>query len=341
MGAKPKSNLSNRKSHPAFRAALIEWYRREGRDLPWRRDVSAYAVLVSELMLQQTQVATVIAYFERWMRRFPDFSALAAARESEVLAVWQGLGYYARARNLHRAARLIVEHHGGVLPEDDAALRALPGVGAYTAGALAAFAFDRPAVAVDANIARVLARLGDIRAPIDERAGRKRLHALAAALLPAAGGREYTSALMELGALVCAPKKPECLVCPVRVFCAAAEPEALPKKRPRARIVDLDETCAWHLRRGALLLEVQSGLRWRGLWKLPRCVPPLAAEPLLTTRYPFTNHRVTLRIFAGDGARAAGDGLRWVKLGALEDFPLAAPHRRAIRVLLSRAAGAC
>ena len=147
----------------AVRRALIGWFARAGRDLPWRRTYDPYAVLVSEFMLQQTQVATVIPYYERWLARFPDAAALARAPEAEVLRAWEGLGYYARARNLHRAARAIVETRGGGFPTDLAAIAALPGVGRYTAGAVASFAFDLPAAAVDANIARVLARWLELR----------------------------------------------------------------------------------------------------------------------------------------------------------------------------------
>src|SRR6478752_2465534 len=158
---------------------LTEWFQRFGRDLPWRRTHAPYAIMVSEFMLQQTQVATVIPYFERWLRQFPDFATLAAASEAEVLACWQGLGYYARARNLHRAAKEVVARYSGKLPADPLAIAALPGVGRYTAGAVASFAFDIPTAAVDANIARVLARLDNLQETIDSNAGGKRVWELA------------------------------------------------------------------------------------------------------------------------------------------------------------------
>ena len=151
----PKSKIENQK----IRAALARWFRAHGRDLPWRRTHDPYAIMVSEFMLQQTQVATVRDFYARWLARFPDFTTLAAASEADVLHVWQGLGYYSRARNLHRAAQLVVAQHGGALPDDLAAIAALPGVGRYTAGAIASFAFDRATPIIDANIARVLARL--------------------------------------------------------------------------------------------------------------------------------------------------------------------------------------
>ena len=182
-------------------------------------------------MLQQTQVATVRDYYARWLVRFPDFNALAAASEADVLHVWQGLGYYARARNLHRAAQEVAANYGGKLPDDLAAIAALPGVGRYTAGAVASFAFDRATPIIDANIARVLARLLNLQEPIDTTRGSEILWKTAEELLPARGGRMHNSALMELGALICTPRSPQCLICPVREHCRAKNPETLPKKK--------------------------------------------------------------------------------------------------------------
>src|SRR3954465_13491256 len=189
--AKPASSpppLASPSQRTELRRWPGPWFQMYGRDLPWRRTDDPYAVLVSELMLQQTQVATVQPYFRRWMERFPTFGALAAAPETEVLHAWQGLGYYARARNLHAAARRVVEQHDGVLPDDDAAIAALPGVGRYTRGAIRSFAFDRPVAAVDANIARVIARLFAISEPIDSTAGAARVWEAAELLLPESGG---------------------------------------------------------------------------------------------------------------------------------------------------------
>lgn len=332
-------NITNLPDPKPFRARLTAWFRRHGRDLPWRRDTSPYAVLVSEFMLQQTQVATVIPFFERWMRRFPGFATLAAASEADVLSLWQGLGYYSRARNLHRAAKFVMEHFSGELPDDDETIASLPGVGRYTVGAIAGFAFDRAVPTVDGNIARVLARVLDYRAPVDSREGQTLVWQAAEALLPTRGGRLYTSALMELGALLCTPRAPQCLICPVRELCAAKEPEKLPIKKARARTVALDEPCAWIHRDGSILLEHQTGPRWRGLWKLPR-TEPRDVLPLHTAEYPFTNHRVTLRIFAARAPRVLPAHLAWVREADLDALPLTAPHRRAIRALLSRKAAA-
>ncbi len=327
-------NSTNLPDPKPFRTLLTAWFRVHGRDLPWRRDTSPYAVLVSEFMLQQTQVATVIPYFERWMQRFPDFATLAAAEEADVLSLWQGLGYYSRARNLHRAAKLVVEKHGGVLPDDVDAIVELPGVGRYTVGAIASFAFDRSVATVDGNIARVLARVLDLQILADSREGQELLWQTAEALLPPRGGRLYTSALMELGALLCTPRTPQCLICPIRDFCAAEEPEKLPLKRARARTVELDEPCAWTVREDAILLEQQTGSRWRGLWKLPRLEAAPGQEPLHRAEYPFTNHRVTLRVFRMPPPRDLEPNQSWIPRAALETLALTAPHRRAIRALL-------
>jgi A/G-specific adenine glycosylase len=286
-------------------------------------------------MLQQTQVTTVIPYFERWMRRFPGFAALAAASEADVLGLWQGLGYYSRARNLHRAARLVLEEHSGELPDDFAIFSTLPGVGRYTAAAIASFAFDRSVPTVDGNIARVIARLFDIQDPVDTSAGQAAVWTTAESLLPEKSGRVYTSALMELGALLCTPRNPQCLICPVRNFCATDEPEALPRKKPRARTVQLDEPCAWIQRGNRILLQLQTGKRWKGLWKLPRLETAPKAEPLHESSYPFTNHRVNLRVFRRGEGDAAWPAARWITLTELDELPITAPHRRAIRALLS------
>jgi A/G-specific adenine glycosylase len=321
-----------------IRAKLRTWFLSHGRDLPWRRLPSPYAVLVSEFMLQQTQVATVIPYFERWMLRFPTVKALADAAESDVLQHWQGLGYYSRARNLHAAAKVVVAQFDAELPSDPALLIKLPGVGAYTAGAIASFAFDRPAAAVDANIARVLARLGDLRLAVDSTAGAAALWEHARGLLPeVSGGREHTSALMELGALVCTSKRPQCLVCPIHEHCHTREPETLPFKAPRKGSVRLDEDAAWIVKNGALLLEQQTGRRAGGLWKLPPLQTRPDTEPVFQTVYPFTHHRITLRVFEENPIGSAAPNQRWFPLPeVLEGAALTAPHRRALESLLAR-----
>jgi A/G-specific adenine glycosylase len=217
---------------------LLAWYDRHRRVLPWRappgEHASAYHVLLSEVMLQQTTVATVRTRFAAFVARFPTLEALAAADEAEVLHAWQGLGYYRRARALHACARTVVESWGGKLPESDAALRALPGIGPYTASAIRAIALDQPAVPVDGNVERVLARLHGIETPLPT--ARPLLRRLAAELAPERRAGDVAQALMDLGALVCRPRQPRCEACPWRAACAAharGTAEALPRRRPK------------------------------------------------------------------------------------------------------------
>nr|HMN62198.1 A/G-specific adenine glycosylase [Anaerolinea sp.] len=200
---------------------LLAWYRQSARKLPWRGSRDAYAVWVSEIMLQQTRVETVIPYFERWMERFPTLRALAEASEQDVLRVWEGLGYYSRARNLHRAAQRVVEQYGGQVPPARADLERLPGVGAYTAGAIASMAFGLDEAALDGNIRRVLARVFNLDLPARSPAGERRLWELAREHLPPGQAGDYNQAWMDLGASICTPQKPTCLVCPLVEVCQA------------------------------------------------------------------------------------------------------------------------
>lgn len=204
---------------------LLNWYHANKRTLPWRGPLaaSAYAVWVSEIMLQQTRVETVIPYFEKWMRLFPTLGALANASEHDVLNAWEGLGYYSRARNLHRAAKIVVTQHGGRIPRDLDQLRQLPGIGRYTLGAIASIAFGMDIPALDGNIKRVYSRIFDIAEPVDSPAGEKILWELAEKNLPKGQAGDYNQALMDLGATVCVPKNPRCLICPVMTICQARQ----------------------------------------------------------------------------------------------------------------------
>ncbi|MEM7678227.1 MAG: A/G-specific adenine glycosylase, partial [Myxococcota bacterium] len=203
------------------RRRLLHWYRTHRRDLPWRRTRDPYAIWVSEIMLQQTRVDTVIPYYSTFLERWPSVRALAAADPDDVRAAWSGLGYYRRARLMLEAAKTVVEHHDGRFPDDLDALRALPGFGRYTAGAVASIAFDLPAAAVDGNVARVLARLGGVTGDVTRSTPQKEVWALAEDLAPGEAPGEHTQAMIELGALVCATKQPKCLICPVSDACAA------------------------------------------------------------------------------------------------------------------------
>jgi A/G-specific adenine glycosylase len=325
-------------NHRAFRSALRRWFAVHGRDLPWRRTRDPYAILVSEFMLQQTQVATVLPYYHRWLARFPDLAALARADESAVLHAWQGLGYYSRARRLHAAARSVMQHFGGELPAEVAKIARLPGVGRYTAGALASFAFDRPEPIVEANIARVLARLTNCKIPIGSSAGRAHLWQTAAALIATTGARTHNSALMDLGAIICLPRQPRCGECPVRRFCRAKNPALLPIKKKRPTTVHRSEPHVFRFRRDRVLLE-QSRDRWRGMWILPRLPAPPRRSPLLRLDFPFTHHRITLAVFAARGSEVPSDNQQWFPLRALDQLPVPSPHRRALAQLLAAQKG--
>src|SRR6267378_606425 len=210
FGLRRSARMISPKNVRAFRRSLLHWYHRHGRDLPWRATRDPYAILVSELMLQQTQVATVIPYYNAWLRRFPEFSSLADASEGDVLHAWQGLGYYVRARNLHATARAVMDRHRGSFPRSIEQMQQLPGIGKYTAHAVASFAFDRSVPIVESNTARVLTRLFNFRKSIDSHAGRKTLWRYSQRLLPKRNAGIYNSALIDLGALVCVPREPKC-----------------------------------------------------------------------------------------------------------------------------------
>ncbi|MGZ6080081.1 MAG: A/G-specific adenine glycosylase [Myxococcaceae bacterium] len=274
-----------------LRASLLRWYDGQARDLPWRRTRDPYAIWVSEVMLQQTQVSVVIPYWSAFLARFPDVAALARASLDDVLAAWRGLGYYARARNLKRAAEAVLEWHGGQLPDDVEALRRLPGFGRYTVGAVASIAFGREVPLVDGNVARVLARLFGIEGASGETPREKRLWALAETLVQGERPGDWNQALMELGATICRPEQPTCLLCPVRGHCAALLAGRVAEiPAPRVRV----ERRALHLavaavRSGEAVLLVRrdgTGL-FGGLWELPgvECAPGTEAEAL-RARWP-------------------------------------------------------
>ena len=305
-----------------IREHLLSWYDANRRDLPWRHTHDAYAIWVSETMLQQTRVETVIPYYERFLARFPDVESLADADQEDVYAHWAGLGYYSRARNLHAAAKTLVDDFGGALPDDAGALRSLPGGGRYTAGAVASIAFDRPEAVVDGNVTRVLARLSGLRENAKSPAMIRRLWELAGEL---ARGREpgaLNQALMELGATLCTPRAPQCPRCPLRGRCVArrdGDPEALPVKTRRAARTPLAAVAGWIPRRGRVLaVKRPSAGLLGGLWDLPGGElvdgesPPQALqrcllegvglrvdslEPLGEVQQAFTHRDLTLQVF--------------------------------------------
>ena len=257
-----------------FAPELTAWQQRHGRhDLPWQNTRDPYAVWLSEIMLQQTQVTTVLPYYRRFLGRFPTVAALAAATEDEVLALWSGLGYYSRGRNLHRAAGIIVDAHGGRFPGTLEALMALPGIGRSTAAAILVFAFGGRAAILDGNVKRVLARLRGIEGYPGETAVAARLWRDAEALLPEKNLVAYTQGLMDLGATVCTRRRPRCGECPVRAFCAALATDrvsALPTPKPRKALPQRRTMMLVLQRAGEILLEKRppAGI-WGGLWCFP------------------------------------------------------------------------
>ncbi|MDB4865680.1 MAG: mutY [Cohnella sp.] len=265
-----------------FGTELLRWYLRERRDLPWRRSRDPYPIWVSEIMLQQTRVETVIPYFHRFMERFPTIGDLAIAPEADVLKAWEGLGYYSRARNLQTAAQQVAERHGGRVPHDKAAVSALKGVGPYTAGAILSIAFNEPVPAVDGNVMRVLSRFFNLDDDIARPAVRVGMERLAAGLIPAGEAGSFNQALMELGALVCTPRSPGCLSCPVMEHCAgrlAGRERELPVKtkakrpKPVYRLAVLTEGTGKHAGRVLVRQRPGEGLLAR-LWELPHVEAP-------------------------------------------------------------------
>ena len=346
-----------------LRGALLRWYRREKRDLPWRHTRDPYRIWISEAMLQQTRVETVIPYYERFLDRFPDVASLASAELEDVLGLWQGLGYYSRARNLKRAAEQVVAECDGALPETAAGLRALPGIGRYTAGAVASIAFDRPEPIVDGNVARVLSRIHGLRDDVKSPAGQKRLWDEAAGLVRGSAPGDLNQALMELGATVCTPRAPRCGSCPVRASCFAFEsgdPEALPINARKPKVRKVAAAVGLIQRRGRTLavLRPEGGLLG-GLWDLPggelagREAPEdglrralrervgLAVgtlEPVRRVAHVFAHRRLTLHVYRCTGAagRVRLDGFdahRWLPAPALEALPVGNVTKKALALL--------
>jgi A/G-specific adenine glycosylase len=355
----------------ALTRRLVEWYRRHRRDLPWRVPPGSppgdrpdpYHVLVSEAMLQQTQVATVVPYFRRFLERFPTIQSLADADEQDVLRTWQGLGYYSRARNLRLAARFVGERFGGQIPPNVEDLRRLPGVGRYTAGAVASLAFDRCAPIVDGNVARVVCRIDRMETDPREKAMLELLWTRAAELVPASCPGDFNSALMELGATVCTPRAPKCLLCPVQQHCeafAAGVQERIPvpredKPRPllRRRTYCIRRTDPGGVVRWLIEQRPPKG-RWAGMWQFVTRAPgePLAGwrttrprrigkvlHGLTHRRYEFDVYVCDARpedgapVVPGPSAPRSVAPVRWVDLGELDGYPLPRPHLRIAQML--------
>lgn len=282
---------------------LLDWYRTHGRDLPWRRTRDPYHIWVSEVMLQQTRVETVIPYFERWIAQFPTPEALASAPQEQVLKAWEGLGYYVRARNLQEAVQEVVARYGGAVPDDPDALARLKGVGPYTAGAILSIAFNRPVPAVDGNVLRVIARLYNIAADISLPSTRRVITELVQEMMPEGQAGDFNQALMDLGATICTPKSPKCLLCPLREGCEgwkAGRVGELPVKgkarapRPVERVAAVVE----HQGRLLMVRRPPGGLLG-GLWELPGDDVPAGADAEETLRAIFWN-RFGVEVVVGE-----------------------------------------
>jgi A/G-specific adenine glycosylase len=318
---------------------LLAWYDANRRALPWRAEPEPYAVWVSETMLQQTTVKAVLPYFERWMRRWPTLADFAAATEEEALSLWQGLGYYSRCRRLLQAARIAAER----MPKSAEEWRALPGIGRYTAAAIASIAQGEAAPLVDGNVARVYARLeGDAAAPP---ALERNAWAWAASSMHQARPGDWNQALMELGAAVCRPRQPDCPACPWADRCRAkrdGHQGRLPKSRPKPDWIELEHAAVAAFHRGRIgLRRAPEGGWWQGLWEVPRCdaASPdelverllLEAAPSGAFRHTVTRHRIRVQVWRAD-LREPWPELTWAGWDELDAWPMPAPARRALNL---------
>lgn len=322
-----------------FSQALVDWFTAEGKDYPWRRTTDPWAILVSEIMLQQTTIPTVLARYERWMQQFPTPAALASADEQTALRSWEGLGYYRRVRALQAAAKAIEEQHGGIFPTSEADIRALPGIGDYTVGAILSFAFNQPAPLVDANVSRVFARLLNDDSPVDAPATRRLHWHLASVLVHRSNPRAYNSALMELGQTLCTGGSPSCLLCPVRPWCTATDPSTLPTKLPKIPLSSIEHWDIFLLTPDGLLLQQQAdGSRHQGMFRLPQRSQSDISHllHLADQRYSVTRYKVTRHLYQASPDTRPQTGERFVPLEELEHTPLASPDRKIIQKLLNQ-----
>jgi A/G-specific adenine glycosylase len=364
--SKPENNKTNT-VRPKLLKSLLNWYDKEKRQLPWRDSGNPYHIWVSEVMLQQTQVTTVIPYYRRFIAAFPTMESLAQSSLDDVLKLWENLGYYARARNLHQAAKKVMSEYNGQLPEHEGDLRALPGIGPYLAGALASMAFNRPVPAVDANVKRVMARLFNIDRPVEQTQTQKQIQEIAENLVPKKRPGDFNQALMDLGARICVPRNPKCKQCPLSKLCQAhiyglennLPVKAKAKTRPRRHAV----AAVIRDKQGRYLLvrRKDKGLLG-GLWKWPggllepdesfntglkRTVEDelgIGIRPgkrLTQVDHEFSHFRMTLTVHAanikkGDIQALGCSEWRWVSPNQFDDLALAKADRTAARIILDK-----
>lgn len=333
-----KLQLSHNLEIPQLRRALLHWYQHSRRDLPWRRTSDPYRILVSEIMLQQTRVAAVIPYYERFLARFPDPQSLANAPEPEVLSMWAGLGYYSRVRNLQKAAREIVRL--GEFPRDYKTILTLPGVGAYTAAAIASIAFGLPHAVLDGNVMRVLARLDNDAADISSNTTRLRMRQRAEDLLDPQLPSAFNQAMMELGATLCLPKQPQCLLCPLSDHCqglAAGRQNELPVKSRKIAMERVDRAVLFIEQADQLLLwqRGQDSAKMKGFWELPEADQIPGAKlgrPIAEIRHSIVNHNYRIAVVPGK-IRSKPHGFHWIRREDLPTLPLSTILRKALAAI--------
>ncbi len=321
-----------------FSAVVIDWQKSHGRhDLPWQTESNPYHVLVSELMLQQTQVTTVIPYFKKWLERFPTITHLANASEDEVLTAWQGLGYYSRARNLHRAAQYLTAEYRAEIPSTPEQLREIPGVGPYTAGAITAFAFDQPAALVDGNVKRLFSRYFGIATDPSKSSTNKLIWALAEDYHPSSQNRRYSQGLLDLGSSICKPRNPLCEQCPLQNTCyafAADQVAELPMKKPRKTLPVRAGHYAWSYNSKGLLLQQRSGDGiWPRLWCLPELTDAPDAQLLGEFQHTFSHYRLNASVWHIN-AKSDTNTQRF-ELSQFEQIALPTPIKKYIQSVLS------
>lgn len=361
----PSTPPNGTASETLIAGALLDWFSRHKRDLPWRETYSPYHVWISEIMLQQTQMERGVEYFRRWIDRFPDVTSLARAPQDEILKLWEGLGYYSRARNLHKAAQVIMEHHDGALPSSMEGLLALPGIGPYTARAIASIAFRQDVCVVDANVERVVSRLYNIEQPVKSRQAQKEISEYGQRLLPKGHARDFNQALMEFGSLVCTPRSPSCPQCPLAQWCRAREAgvqEQRPVVAKAPAPVYLTMATGILIHDGRILTQKRLAEDvWGNLWEFPGGVvedgetPQEAVireymeetglvvnhpEPIASFKHSFTRFRVTLHAFSvtllsspEELSLQAAQEHRWASWSEIMKLAFPAGHRKLVRHL--------
>jgi len=335
---------------------LLQWFKKKGRDLPWRMTRDPYAIWISEIMLQQTQVATVIPYYQNFLKSFPTIRHLAKGNLSKVLKVWEGLGYYSRARNLHHASQIVLNHFHGSIPDTLKDLLSLPGIGRSTAGAILSFAFNKAAPILDGNVKRVLSRLFAV--PEDPKKTEGLLWKISESLIPKGRSNSFNQAIMDLGATICTPKDPECVRCPLRHFCkgrASGDPERYPSKRLKRVIPHRKAISAVIKNDGKVLLNQRPPVGLLGgLWEFPNWkiegekrfvlrnyikkemgINVKVKESIGTFQQTYSHFKLTLQVFDCHHLNGKGKG-KWVPIHQLHFFPMSRIHRRIANLISDR-----